>query len=332
VRAGTDRRALLAGMAGVVVSACTPASGPDRVRIAVAGSDNRQYNGVAIWVAAFAEVLKQRGMSPAVSYNSALGGEADRTELLSLDLLQVNDAGFTEIEAYAPLYRAVMLPFLVKDIAQFDRMLADTAFRRDIDQQLAAIGLRFADAALLGGMSGLFTAKRPVRTVADLRGMRVRAMGNLDLRTIEALGASSVQVAWEEVPQALQTGVAQGYFNPPLAPVLFGHGSQIDYYTELNTTASHRPILLSARWLDGLTPEQRHTVDAAVNAGHEANRRWARDGYSREMEALAGIGIEVIRPSAEARDEFAARVRAAYPRMTSAPIYQRALALAEANA
>ena len=69
-------------------------------------------------------------------------------------------------------------------------------------------------------MSGLFTARTPIHEIADVERLRLRAMGRLDLLMIEALGASGVQVAWEEVPQALQTGIAQGYFNPPLAPVL----------------------------------------------------------------------------------------------------------------
>ena len=69
-----------------------------------------------------------------------------------------------------------------------------------------------------------------------------RAMDRRDLVLIETFGASGVQVAWEETPQALQTGIASGYFNPPLAPVLFGHGAYLKYFTDLRVAPAHRLI------------------------------------------------------------------------------------------
>jgi len=322
------RRAVLAAGGALAVTACG-APGPRRdVLAALAGAANSPVNGVWIWMDAFARTLRGAGLSVEISANSALGSEPDRTEMTGLGLLHANDAGITELVAYSDAYRAPGLPFLLDDIGHFERFIAAPGFRSWLDRELEPAGLVFADAALLGGMSGLFTARTPVREIADVERLRLRAMGRLDLLMIEALGASGVQVAWEEVPQALQTGIAQGYFNPPLAPVLFGHGSQIGYFLDLNMSAAHRAVVLSARWLDSLTPEGRAATERAVAAGHRANRDWARNGRAREMAALAGIDIEVLEPDSELRRIFAERVRDAYPRMAPPEAVDRFLALA----
>ncbi|MEA1942519.1 MAG: TRAP transporter substrate-binding protein DctP [Pseudomonadota bacterium] len=325
---GRTRRAVLAAGGALAVTACG-APGPRRdVLAALAGAANSPVNGVWIWMDAFARTLREGGMSVEVSANSALGSEPDRTEMTGLGLLHANDAGITEVMAYSDAYRAPGLPFLLDDIDHFERFIAAPEFRAWLASELDPAGLVFADAALLGGMSGLFTARTPIRQIADVERLRLRAMGRLDLLMIEALGASGVQVAWEEVPQALQTGIAQGYFNPPLAPVLFGHGSQIGYFLDLNMSAAHRAILLSARWLDSLTPQRRALVDRAVAAGHRANRDWARNGREREMAALAGIDIEVIQPDPALRRTFAERVRGAYRHMAPPSAVDRFLAMA----
>ena len=93
-------------------------------------------------------------------------------------------------------------------------------------------------------------------------------------------------------------------------------------------SAAHRAVVLSERWLDSLAPEGRAAVDAAVAAGHRANRDWARNGREREMAALAGIDIEVLEPDAELRRIFAERVRNAYPRMAPPAAVDRFLTLA----
>jgi len=298
------------------------------VLTALAGSANLETNGVWVWMSAFAERLRVAGLSVEVTTNSALGGEADRTELTSLGLLHVNDAGSTELAAYSGAYVAVELPFLFDDTDHFTRFIDAPEFRAWLDADLKAPQLVFADAALLGGMSGLFTANAPVRQISDLAHMRLRAMGRRDLLVIDALGASGVQVAWEEVPQALQTGIAQGYFNPPLAPVMFGHGSQINYFADLGLSASHRPITLSRRWLEGLSPHMRDAVDDAIAAGRAANHAWAHEGRSRDAEALAAIGVEIFVPPEPVRRVFVERAVGAYPSMGAPDVIARAVALA----
>ena len=117
-------------------------------------------------------------------------------------------------QAFSEAYVVAQLPFLFRDLDQFDRLLEDESFMAEVNERLARAGLVLVDAAFLGGMSGLFTTQRPVRSLKDMRGLRLRAMGPARSGADRGFGASGVQVAWEETPQALQTGIASGYFKP----------------------------------------------------------------------------------------------------------------------
>lgn len=251
-------------------------------------------------------------MATSLSTNAALGREEDRTELTGLGLLNLNDAGISEATALSDTYVVAQLPFLFRDLAHFEQLLEDQSFLSEVNDKLARAGLVLIDAAFLGGMSGLFTTQRPVRTIEDMKGLRLRAMDRRDLVLIETFGASGVQVAWEETPQALQTGIASGYLNPPLAPVLFGHGAYLNYFTDLRIAPAHRLIVASSKWINSLGASERETVEAAFAAGRAANRKWSQERLQSDLQLLKDSGIETVEVSQEARDTFRDVARTAY--------------------
>jgi len=79
-----SRRGVLVSAGALCISACGPGRARRDVLTALAGSANLETNGVWVWMSAFAERLRVAGLSVEVTTNSALGGEADRTELTSL--------------------------------------------------------------------------------------------------------------------------------------------------------------------------------------------------------------------------------------------------------
>ncbi|WP_084331893.1 TRAP transporter substrate-binding protein [Hyphomonas adhaerens] len=306
-----DRRTLLMATGALALTGCQPAS-RSRMRVALAGSPNENWNGVWVWMRAFIEAMEASGSPISLSTNASLGREEDRTELTGLGLLQLNDASVSEATALSEMYVVAQLPFLFRDLVQFDQLLSDEAFLSELNQKLARAGLVLIDAAFLGGMSGLFTTQRPVREIEDMKGLRLRAMDQRDLVLIESFGASGVQVAWEETPQALQTGIASGYFNPPLAPVLFGHGAYLKYFTDLKVAPAHRLIVASSKWMNAMDASTRKAVEAAFAAGRLANRKWSEQRLQSDLELLKDTGIETVHVSEEARSKFREVARRSY--------------------
>ena len=119
----------------------------------------------------------------------------------------------------------------------------------------------------------------------------------------EAWGSTGTMVSWSEVPNALQTGVADGYINPPFVPLMFGHTDFIKHFTDASILPAMRIAIASEDWYQGLSDEERAIVDDAAAKATEANRTWlqTRTGILEELEAA---GVTVTRLSPEAREAF----------------------------
>ena len=78
---------------------------------------------------------------------------------------------------------------------------------------------RLVQASLIssgGGFVAFTNNKRLIRTVADIKGLKIRVEENpAHVATMKALGASATPLPWGEVMTALSTGLADGQFNAP---------------------------------------------------------------------------------------------------------------------
>ncbi|MEI9995587.1 MAG: TRAP transporter substrate-binding protein DctP [Rhizomicrobium sp.] len=297
--------------------AWTGAALADPIRIGMSSSADPQRSGVYVWLKAFADVLEKHGQAVVFYPNSALGGEDERIELVRLGLLAVNDTGGNEVAAVSPPYDGLSLPFLFRDDAELDKLLHAGRFLARINAEAEPRGVRVVDVAFLGGMSGVFNTRRPVRTMDEVSRLRLRAMDHRDLTLLSAWGVHGVQVAWEEVPQALGTGIAEGYMNAPLVPVIFGHTSNIHYFLNLRIQPSVRTITFSQRWYDGLAPPTRRIVDVAAAQARAANRRWTAAIQKKEFDILRAHGVTIAEPTPQARAAFVARSAAIYAQLVT---------------
>ena len=110
------------------------------------------------------------------------------------------------------------------------------------------------------------------------------------------------------------------------ATVLFGHGAQLDYFTDLRLSPSVRVVVFSEPWYQGLTDEQRNIVDQAAIVARETNREWMVNAIEHEFQLLADIGIEVIHLDSQQREEFRQAVLHTYDEMVSAQTLEKARA------
>jgi len=299
------------------------------VRITTSSNTDATRNGVYVWVKAFSDAMMRGGFRIVLFPNSALGKEEERTDLLQQNLIQMNVAGGQEISAFSPLFGGLELPFLFDGYKQLDNLFHRTPFLTRVNEQLVPHGFAVVDAALLGGMGGLFNTRRPIRTLDDLKGLRLRAMEASQLQVIRSWGVPGTQVAWEEVPQALQTGVADGYINPPLVPVMFGHTSQIKFFTALEMAPAQRVVVASRAWLERMDARERRVFRDAVLAARTANRAWTADMRRRELAILQDAGVTITTPTARARLAFVEATRARYGAIAPREIVDALLALLE---
>lgn len=77
---------------------------------------------------------------------------------------------------------------------------------------------------------GHMWTKKPVRSLEDLKGMRIRATG-LSAKSLEALGATPEAMSQEDATEALMKGVVDGNLSPTEVLLGFKQAELVDYIT-----------------------------------------------------------------------------------------------------
>jgi TRAP-type C4-dicarboxylate transport system substrate-binding protein len=117
-------------------------------------------------------------------------------------------------------------------------------------------------------------ARRPVKTLADLKGMKVRAQGVVETDFTRAIGASPVTLSWEEVYPALQQGTIDAYWVTHSATFNAKLHEVAKHCYEVGLGGATWFLLGNRRAIEGLPADLQKVVR---DAGKEAAQRvWDR--------------------------------------------------------
>ncbi len=268
------------------------------VKIAMNGVNDPEANAEAAFAQGFAQALEGTDFTVEIYPNDTLGSEKERFDQVAQGLVEVDLATVSTAFGMSPLIKGVLLPFLFEDGDEFDAVLEQPGLLDAMNEPLLPNGVRLAGFNYIGTGIGIHNAKRPITKMSDLEGLRFRALNAEQLAYQEALGASGTVIAWSEVANAIQTGVADGYFNPPNSAIRTGHTAFLVHFTPVNVSPSTRAVLISEDWYQALTGEERGRIDAALDAGRAANRAWVANwaGEVRQRHEAAGVILSELEP------------------------------------
>lgn len=287
----------------VALSIATPLSA-QTVKIALDSAKDLENSGSYVWAHTFSEYLNANGMEAEEYERGALGAEAEKMDQIQQGLLEVSMSDTKGVGKLDGNIIPATLPYLFPDWAALDRGL-DGGMMDKINAGTTQQGVRVLALAALGSAAGIFNTKKPVNTAADMADLRMRALDDNQIGVYKLWGTNGTIVAWDEVPNALQTGIADGYINPPMVPIMFGHTGFIKYFTNAKVGLGSRTAIVSEDWFQGLSQEQQKIVMDGAAAATKANREWLAT-RSTELDALREAGIEVTELTPEAWAEFKA--------------------------
>jgi C4-dicarboxylate-binding protein DctP len=163
-------------------------------------------------------------------------------------------------------YLMYTLPFLFEDA---DRVVA--VMRSDLGQNInkgaMANGFYIPATGVAGGMRNITCSKRPIQTVADLKGIKMRTPPiDVTIRTFKALGGSPQQVAYTETYMALKTGVVDGQENPFSNAVDMKFYEAQKYLSVVNWQVHPDPFYVNPAWYNSLPDDLKAVFDAAAEA------------------------------------------------------------------
>lgn len=214
--------------------------------------------------------------------NSVLGKDHEIVQQVRDGIIQAAVAGVGGIAAHFPLIDLVNVPFAYNHISTTYGVL-DGPFGKALGAELEA---HTGDLKLLaftdnGGFMHFSNSKRPITTVEDMKGLRIRTMPIKSHEIcVTALGAKATPLAWSELYTALQTGVVDGQMNP-LSIIAFAKFDEVQKYLTLSghICAPH-VFVINKKFYGSLTPFERSVVDNATTSALVASR-----GVGRTMEA-----------------------------------------------
>jgi len=152
----------------------------------------------------------------------------------------------------------------------------------------------------------LYSARKPIRTIEDMKGLKIRVPSRNSGLLVEAWGGTPVSMPVSEVYNALQTGVIDAAMIDGTATKAFKLGEVANYVTlGMKTTNSPFFIVMNRDAWQALTDEQKAAIQeagkqASLN-GQQSQLKVAASG----IEAMATMpGKEVIRLTADQAAPF----------------------------
>ena len=177
--------------------------------------------------------------------------------------------GNVEFERFSPGLKLLGLNYAVQDQAHFRKVLASPIWKEVFIDPLDKVGLKVLDSDWERGPFRVLVSKKPVRSCADLDGLKLR-IAPIDTwrRSWTALGCNPVVLAWTDVYLGLQQGMVDAVTSPfdLLYSMKFTeiakYVARTDEYWGLLT------VEMNKKKFDGLKPEfQKALIDAAKEAG-----------------------------------------------------------------
>jgi tripartite ATP-independent transporter DctP family solute receptor len=226
---------------------------------------------------------------------SVLGDEKAMIEQTQVGAIQLLRTSLGPVGPVVPDVNVFNMPFVFRDIAHM-RAVIDGPIGQELLDKISASSARMVALAWMDGGSRSLYTKKPVRKPEDLKGQKIRMMGNpLFVDTMNAMGGNGISMGYGEVFTAIQTGVVDGAENNPPSLYTANHfKAGARFYTQTNHLIIPEILVMSKVAWDKLSPADQTLVKKlAREAQMEQRSLWDKsvEEYSGKLKAA---GVEFI--------------------------------------
>jgi tripartite ATP-independent transporter DctP family solute receptor len=249
--------------------------------------------------------------------DSSLGSEKDTVEQVkigALDMVRVNTSAFHGIvpESMIPAF-----PFLFRDIEHFRK----TMYGPQGDKILAAFDKAgFIGLAMYESGARSMYSKKPIRTLADVKGMKIRVQpSDLWVSLIGAMGASATPMPYAEVYTGLKTGLIDAAENNYPSYDESKHYEAAPVYSETMHSMPPEVLVFSKKVWETLTKEEQAAIRASAKASVPF---YVNLWEAREKDAKAAVikgGAKIIPASEIDRKAFVAAEKPVWDKFATTP-------------
>ncbi len=251
-----------------------------------------------------------------IFHSRQLGEEKETIEQTRIGAIDLNRTNVAPLASFIPEANILALPFLFRSVDHLHRVL-DGPIGEEILARFAAhglVGLAFYDS----GARSIYNSVRPVRTLADLQGLRIRVQqSDMMVDMMRALGADPIALPYGQVNVGLTTGLIQGAENNWPSYVTTEHSRAARFLTLTEHTMSPEVLVMSKRAWEGLSDEDKRIFrEAARESSRLMREQWLKlEEQSRAEATRQGVQITTLAD----RSSFEQAVAALLPRYVGDP-------------
>ena len=222
-----------------------------------------------------------------------LGEQKTNFEQTRAGVIDINRTNMAPLVSFVGKANILGLPFLFRSADHLHRIL-DGPIGEDILQSLEPhgfVGLAFFES----GARSVYTARRPVQTIDDIKGLRIRLQeSDLMVEMFATLGAEPVILPYTLTKTALTTGLIDAAENNWPSYVTSDHYSVAPYFTLTEHTMTPDVLIVSMKTWRSLDPEDQNIFRrAARDLSIFLRGQWKNREASFRKQAL-DLGVTVI--------------------------------------
>jgi tripartite ATP-independent transporter DctP family solute receptor len=228
-----------------------------------------------------------------VFHSRQLGEEKETLEQTRVGAIDLNRTNVALIGNMVPAMNVLAMPFLFRSIEHLQKVLDGPIGSEILDsfEPYGFVGLAFYDS----GARSIYNSVRPVRSIADLKGLRLRVQQSKQMSDmIKSLGADPVELPYGQVLTGLATRLIDGAENNWPSFVTTDHYKYAGYYSLTEHTMSPEVLVMSKKaWASLSAEDQQIFRESALRSSRFMREKW-RDLEERSRKQAEAAGVKIV--------------------------------------
>ena len=218
----------------------------------------------------------------------------------------------SELMDYDPRWGIFEMPFLFFDYEAVDKVLNGELIK-GMFGEIKGSSVVLLEGRFENGYRHITNNIRPIYTVDDMKGLKIRVMNTpLQVSIFSSLGASPMGIPYEEIYSSLQTGVVDAQENP-FVNILDKSFYEVQKYLSLTGHSYYGwPTAINAQVYNSFSPEIQMILNDSMIEAAAYQRVLAREGNQKALDELKEKGIMVNDLTAEQKTTFVEATKSVY--------------------
>ncbi len=289
--------------AAVTLAAVGMAFAQERtLKFALASPDTHP---AAVGMKKFAESVAAKSggkMKVNLFFNSALGGDQQVVSAIKGGTVEMAVMNSGILASEAKELAIFDFPFLFANEKESDAIV-DGPVGKKLHEKLeekGIIGLSYWEL----GYRHITNSKRPLNTVADIEGLKLRVIPNpINVAWVKALGANPTPMPFPEVYGGLEQKAIDGQENP-IGVIAANKFWEVQKHIALtNHQYNPQSVIFSKKVWDTLTPAEKKILDDSADEAAKGQREASRSAVAANLDLLKknGMTVTVFSPAEVAK-------------------------------